>query len=68
MADSLHHAQERIAHLERTVDELSDELARQGRQLARLERQLRLLMEREADRAAAEVPGVPLADQRPPHW
>lgn len=68
MADSLHRAQERIAHLERTVDELSDELARQGRQMALLERQLRLLMEREADRAAEDAPGVPLADQRPPHW
>lgn len=68
MADSLHHAEERIAHLERSVDELSDELARQGRQMALLERQLRLLMEREADRAADTDPGVPLADQRPPHW
>ena len=60
--------QERIAHLERTVDDLSDTVAAQSRTIAALERRLGLLMERAAE-AEAEASGtIPLADQRPPHW
>lgn len=61
-------AEERIAHLERMSEELSDEVARQGRQLAQLERQMTQLIRRETDRAADEGTSVTLADQRPPHW
>jgi len=61
------HLEERIAHLTRTVDDLSDILARQAQELDRLMRQVRFLMEREAGREAdALTPPAP--DQRPPHW
>jgi SlyX protein len=60
--------EERLAHLIRTVDELSDIVARQEREIARLGRRLNLLMEREAEREVAEGGSVPLADQKPPHW
>jgi len=59
--------EERIAHLTRSVDDLSDVVARQAREIERLSRRVGLLMEREAAREA-EGGGVPLADQRPPHW
>ncbi|MEM7488588.1 MAG: SlyX family protein [Pseudomonadota bacterium] len=59
--------EERIAHLTRTVEDLSDVVARQSGEIEVLERRVRMLMERAA---AAEAEGgvAPLADQRPPHW
>ena len=61
--------EEKIAHLTRAVDDLSDVVARQERELDALTRRLALLMSREAEREASEGGGaVPLADQRPPHW
>ena len=58
--------EERVAHLIRAVDDLSDVVARQSRELDRLTRIVGLLTEREADREATG--GVPDANVRPPHW
>ena len=66
-AHGLWQLDERIAHLTRAVEELSDVVTRQDAELRRLSRRVGLLMEREADREAAEGT-IPLADQRPPHW
>ncbi len=60
--------EEQIAHLTRTVDELSDVIARQEREIERLARRVGLLLEREAEREADGAGTIPLADQRPPHW
>jgi SlyX protein len=60
--------EEQIAHLTRTVDDLSDVIARQEREIARLARRVGLLLEREAEREADGAGTIPLADQRPPHW
>lgn len=65
--DKLQAVEERVAHLQRMVDDLSDVVARQDAEVRRLARHVGLLMEREADREAAEG-AIPLADQRPPHW
>lgn len=59
--------EERVAHLARAVDELSDVVARQDRTIATLERRIALLLEREAGREA-DAGGVQIADRRPPHW
>ena len=59
--------EERIAHLMRAQEELSDVVARQAQEITRLERRVGLLLEREADREAM-TGAIPLADQRPPHW
>ena len=67
MAD-LTHLEEQIAHLTRTVDEMSDIVARQETALALATRRIAILMEREAGREADSAGTVPLADQRPPHW
>ncbi|WP_040671636.1 SlyX family protein [Rhodobacter ferrooxidans] len=61
-------AEEQIAHLVRVVEELSDVLARQAGDIERLSRRVGLLLEREAEREADGAGGIPLADQRPPHW
>ena len=65
--DKFQTLEERIAYLTRAVEELSDVVTRQDAELRRLSRRVGLLMEREADREAAEGT-IPLADQRPPHW
>ncbi|MDR5652118.1 SlyX family protein [Ruixingdingia sedimenti] len=57
-----------LAHLTRTVEDLSDMTARQGQEIAALTRRLGLLMEREAERELAGGGTIPLADQKPPHW
>ena len=58
--------EERIAHLERVVEELSAVIARQDSELSRLGARVGLLMEREAEREAQG--GVVHGDERPPHW
>jgi len=62
------HLEEQIAHLTKTVDELSEIVARQEGELAMALRRLTMLMEREATREMDGGGTVPLADQRPPHW
>jgi len=58
--------EERIAHLTRAVDDLSDMVTRQGRELDRLERLVGLLVDREAEREATGGSGE--ANVKPPHW
>lgn len=54
--------EERIAHLTRAVEDLSDVVARQSKDLDRLLRLTQLLAEREGPGQAPE------ANVRPPHW
>ena len=64
--DRMTEIEERLAHLSRSVDDLSDTVARQEREIGTLTRRVTLLMEREAERQAEAQ--VPLADRPPPHW
>jgi len=59
--------EERMAHLIRAVDDLSDVVARQAVEIDRLTHRVRLLMEREAEREAAGL-GSAEANVPPPHW
>jgi len=59
--------EERIAHLLRAVDDLSDMVAHQGREIDRLTRITEMLTLREAEREEAGM-DAPAANQRPPHW
>ncbi|MDB6453835.1 SlyX family protein [Falsirhodobacter sp. 20TX0035] len=65
--DRIERSEEQIAHLTRMVDDLSEIVTRQTREIERLSRRVGLLLEREAEREA-EGGTVALADQRPPHW
>jgi SlyX protein len=58
--------EERVAHLTRMVEDLSDVVAAQAREIDRLSRLTGLLAEREAEREA--IGAGPAADQKPPHW
>lgn len=60
--------EERIAHLTRTVEDLSDVVARQEKELAMATRRIAMLMEREAGRELDAGGTIPMADQKPPHW
>lgn len=68
MVERIEAAEEQIAHLMRAVEELSDVVTRQGREIERLSRRVGLLLERAAERETDGGGGVPLADERPPHW
>jgi SlyX protein len=59
--------EERVAHLIRAVEDLSDVVAAQGKEIDRLSRLVQLLVEREAEREAMATDG-PAANVRPPHW
>jgi SlyX protein len=58
--------EERVAHLLRATDELSEVVARQDREIERLTKQIRFLLEREAQRDDAVMGEVPV--DRPPHY
>ena len=58
--------EEKVAHLMRAVEDLSDVAARQAREIEVLERRVRLLMERAAEQEAMD--GAPEANVKPPHW
>jgi len=64
----MQHLEEKIAHLTRTVDDLSDVIATQAREIDRLTARVEMLMQREAQRDYDGGGSVPLADQKPPHW
>ncbi len=68
MTDRILQLEEQIAHLTRTVEELSDIVARQEKELDVLNRRSAMLMQREAEREMDTGGTIPLADQRPPHW
>ncbi|QUJ76846.1 SlyX family protein [Sulfitobacter albidus] len=60
--------EEQIAHLDRTVDDLSTIVARQQDEIDRLTRHVAMLMRREAERDADGSGGVVVGDERPPHY
>ena len=66
--DKLQPLEEGIAHLTRVVEELSDVVTRQEREIVRLKSRVGMLLEREAEREVADSSSIPLADQKPPHW
>ena len=59
--------EERIAHLIRAVDDLSDIVAAQAREIDRLTRLTEMLALREAQREEGGL-DAPDANVRPPHW
>jgi SlyX protein len=68
MNTRLEDAEIHITHLTRTVDELSDQVARQAGQIDRLNARFQALLDRLSKQDSGEGSDIPLLDQRPPHW
>lgn len=64
----MQHLEEQIAHLTRSVEEMSDVIARQQREIDVLTRRVAMLMQREAERQQDGGGGVVIGDERPPHY
>lgn len=64
--DRIEGLEERVAHLMRAVEDLSDVVASQAREIDRLTRLTGMLAEREASRESGLE--APEASVRPPHW
>ena len=60
--------EEQIAHLTRTVEDLSEIVARQEGEITTLNRRVHMLMQREGERDLAGGGGVVMGDERPPHY
>ena len=60
--------EERLSHLIRTVEDLSDVVARQERDIDALTRRMRMLGERLAEAEAEADSGVTIGNERPPHY
>jgi SlyX protein len=60
--------EEKLAHLTRTVDELSEVVARQQGEIDTLTRRVHMLMQREGEREAQDSGGVVISNERPPHY
>ncbi|MEH6830917.1 SlyX family protein [Sulfitobacter sp.] len=60
--------EEQMAHIMRTVDDLSDIVAQQQNEIDRLNARVEMLMRREGEREAAGTGGIVVGDERPPHY
>lgn len=68
MNDRMTLLEERLAHALRMVEDLSETVARQDREIDRLTARVERLMHREAQREAEGSGGVVLGDEKPPHY
>jgi SlyX protein len=64
----MQHLEEKIAHLTRSVEEMSDVVARQQGEIDVLTRRVQMLIEREAGREQDGGGGAVFGDERPPHY
>ena len=60
--------EEKLAHLEKTIDDLSEVVRHQGAEVERLTKLTSMLAGRLRDSADASTGGVFFADERPPHY
>lgn len=60
--------EEKLAHLMRTADDLSQIVGDQATRIEQLERRVQMLMEREAEREADGGGAEVVGDRPPPHW
>ncbi|MBQ4826680.1 SlyX family protein [Leisingera sp. HS039] len=64
----MQHLEEKIAYLTRSVEEMSDVIARQQQEIDTLTRRVAMLMQREATREQDGTGGAVFGDERPPHY
>ena len=65
MSSRLAENETKISYLIKDIDDLSDIVTKQGRELEKLTKQLNFLMQKENERD--DLSGIVLGD-KPPHW
>ena len=65
MTDRIDQLEEGLAHALRALDDLSETIARQDREIAL---RVEMLLQREAAREAEGSGGVVFGDEKPPHY
>lgn len=60
--------EEQIAHLTRTVEDMSDVVAKQQAEITTLTRRVQMLMQREAGRDHDAGGSATFGNERPPHY
>lgn len=60
--------QEALAEALRVVEDLNEVVTDQANRIELLERRVNMLMTRAAEQEAEQASGLPLSDQRPPHY
>ncbi|MEE9452880.1 MAG: SlyX family protein [Paracoccaceae bacterium] len=68
MSDTITRLEEHIAHQSVLLDELNEVLTGQRTEIDVLNRRVAMLMQRAAEQEADTTQGIPMADQKPPHW
>ncbi|SDG88506.1 SlyX family protein [Sulfitobacter delicatus] len=68
MSDITDRLEEQIAHLTRSVEDLSEVVTRQEEEIVTLNRRVHMLMQREGERDSSGGGAVVLGDERPPHY
>lgn len=68
MTDRIDQLEEGLAHALRALDDLSETVARQDREIALLTGRVEMLLQREAAREAEGSGGVVFGDEKPPHY
>lgn len=68
MTDRTDLLEERLAHALRALDDLSETVARQDREITRLMTRVEMLLQREASRESEGTGGAVFGDERPPHY
>lgn len=64
----MQHLEEKVAHLERQLEEMSAVIARQDKELALTVRRVQMLMEAEALRQQSEGEHIFSGNEKPPHY
>lgn len=57
-----------ITHLTRSVEELSDQVAHQAKEIDRLNARFGALLDKLSKGSHGDDSDIPLLEQRPPHW
>ncbi|MCF6305548.1 MAG: SlyX family protein [Rhodobacteraceae bacterium] len=66
--DRMDRLEEQLAHQSALMDELNNVVTTQASQIDILQRRITLLMKRAAEQESDSISGVPVQDQKPPHW
>ncbi len=66
--DRMDRLEEQLAHQSALMDELNQVVTTQASQIDILQRRITLLMKRAAEQESDSISGVPVQDQKPPHW